>query len=164
MYRFSCMAMFAFGGLTLAARTGTAQTCYYLTYGCEGGVANHYLSTGGSAIGAPFHSSCLWCDTMQNGGAYPCHYQCDVQFATVMAWDAHASAVLAAARGDAHTLLALRDLLGDRLRFHAGRQAIQLMSCSGDESVIASLPVRGPTLVAAARALPPAVAVHVASR
>jgi hypothetical protein len=72
------------------------------------------------------------------------------------------SALTAAANGDAETVINLSSLLRDRVRFHPLRRALQIMSCEG-ESVIASLPLRDEVLVAAAKLLPPAQRIELAS-
>jgi len=134
------------GLLGARSESAAAQSCYYLTYGCEGGAQNHFLSEGGAAIGNPFHSDCRWCS---NEGAGPCHDSCGHGLLPSLTKSALASALAAAERGDARTVLSLSTILGDRVRFHAQRRALQIMSCS-DESVIASLPLTTPALLAAA--------------
>ena len=137
------------GALALVFVSGTVaqgQSCGSVHYGCS--PEAHTLPVElYNTLDNP-HDTCNICP----GSIYNCHFSCG-NFA-VLTRDAMASIVNAAGRGDVATVLLLAPIVGDLVRYNQARQAVQIMSCSTDGGVVASLRVQRGVLLALAARLP----------
>ena len=102
------------------------------------------------------HWACKSCPMEDH---YPvCHPVCNEQSPVPELKEHVEDMVAAAEKGDVGEVLRLAPTVSDNVMWNANRQAVQIRSCS-QTSLIASLPVHDPTMIAMAQKLP---SVHVA--
>jgi hypothetical protein len=98
------------------------------------------------------HTNCMYCwDEIDH---YPvCHPTCNMTLADPLLKVRFEAVVAAAEKGDVGSVLILASDVPGFVMWNAERQAVQIKSCSLT-SLIASLPVRDPMMVAIAQKLP----------
>ena len=126
-----------------SSRTADAQCGYFGE--CSGG--GHKLPQTTQSNQNP-HSNCLACIE----GV--CHPVCGGGYASNPAMQAKYEAVLAAANtGDVARVIRLGEQTPGYIMYNAGRQSVQILSCTED-GVLANLPVRSQRELALAKRLP----------
>lgn len=134
--------------ILLAVSSTSEAQCNHLFEGCS--PQAHEAPPDGSVIGSPSHTTCNLCP---DGNPYDCHFSC-FRLSSSDSSAAYNALLAAAESSDVARVISLASALGEHVRFNPRRQSIQILSCSGD-GVIATLPVPGSALLAAASRLRP---------
>ena len=129
-----------------ASNVATAQ-CNDLIEGCS--PQAHVAPSDGHLIGPPSHSTCNLC---ADGNPYLCHSSCWIGLVSPETRTGYTALLAAAGRGEVARVIAFGAQLADHVRYNTMRQAVQVVSCSGDD-VVATLPISAPALIAEASKL-----------
>jgi hypothetical protein len=129
---------------------GEGEFCGHMSF-CDPGSYDRHKVQGpapGDGYDQP-HGDCAYC---ASGFGPDCHFICLPPGGDLASNEAYTSIVVAAAQGDASTVMRLALLAPRTVRVNLARQSVQVMSCTG-EAVIANLPAPRNQLMALQRQL-----------